>query len=363
MHARSAYTGARRCSSARYLCARRCQRASIASSAATSTVSRSRLCGVRMMPSFHARLTARSRRRRISWRSLWTSLGWGACHHGMNPGGEASALGAVIVVAASTVAAASLIFRASLLTRQQEHCRLDALLDQPRRRTPPGGDSAVLLPVAVPARLVPPAIGPMCSGLPAHTPSRPERRRESRYPPRHTRSHRDSCCALFAPITSVDMASLSRQQAISMLFSGLAADLESDEGAIITVQPSGMAGDTVWVTAPRLAVAGGMRLRGRLLDGAGEPWIVTLVVAEADFHNHDLARVRLRADEVTADASRRRNPRVPAGGIAWLSAVNCQHVVDGDRVDGTMVDLSRDGVAFATNRVLRVGDRLTFHGR
>jgi hypothetical protein len=159
------------------------------------------------------------------------------------------------------------------------------------------------------------------------------------------------------------MASLSRQQAISMLFSGLAADLEAEEGATVTVSPSGMAGDTVWVTAPRLQVAGGMRLRGRLLDADGEPWIVALVVDEADYHSHDLARVRLRADAVTADASRRRNPRVPAGGIAWLSAVNCQHVVDRDRVDGTMVDLSRDGVAFATNRVLRPSDRLTFHGR
>jgi hypothetical protein len=159
------------------------------------------------------------------------------------------------------------------------------------------------------------------------------------------------------------MASLSRQQAISMLFSGLAADLESDEGATVTVQPSGMAGDTVWVTAPRLQVAGGLRLRGRLLDADGEPWIVSLVVDEADYHSHDLARVRLRADAVTADASRRRSPRVRAGGIAWLSAVNCQHVVDADRVDGTMVDLSREGVAFATNRVLRPSDRLTFHGR
>src|SRR6478672_1726795 len=145
------------------------------------------------------------------------------------------------------------------------------------------------------------------------------------------------------------MSALSRQQAISMLFSGLAADLESEGGATVTVQPSGMAGDTVWVTAPRLQVAGGMRLRGRLLDADGEPWIVSLVVDEADFHSHDLARVRLRADAVTADASRRRNPRVPAGGIAWLSAVNCQHVVD--------------GVAFATNRVLRPADRLMFHGR
>jgi hypothetical protein len=156
---------------------------------------------------------------------------------------------------------------------------------------------------------------------------------------------------------------LSRQQAISMLFSGLEATLESDDGASVTVQPSGMAGDTVWVTAPRLQVAGGMRLRGRLIAADGEPWVIALVVDEADYHSHDLARVRLRATEVRADESRRRTPRIPAGGLAWLAAVNCQHVVDGDRVDGTMIDLSREGVAFATNRVLRPGDRLTFHGR
>jgi hypothetical protein len=156
---------------------------------------------------------------------------------------------------------------------------------------------------------------------------------------------------------------LSRQQAISMLFSGLEATLESEGGTAVTVQPSGMAGDTVWVTAPRLQVAGGMRLRGRLIAADSEPWVIELVVDEADYLSHDLARVRLRVQDVSADESRRRNPRVPAGGIAWLAAVNCQHVVDGDRVDGTMIDLSREGVAFATNRVLRPGDRLTFHGR
>ncbi len=160
-----------------------------------------------------------------------------------------------------------------------------------------------------------------------------------------------------------DRMPLSRQQAISMLFSGLEATLESDDGAAVTVQPSGMAGDTVWVTAPRLQVSGGMHLRGRLVTADGEPWVIALVVDEADYHSHDLARVRLRAQGVAADESRRRNPRTPAGGIAWLAAVNCQHVVDGDRVDGTMIDLSREGVAFATNRVLRPGDRLTFHGR
>ena len=148
-----------------------------------------------------------------------------------------------------------------------------------------------------------------------------------------------------------------------MLFSGLEADLENEDGATVTVNPSGMAGDTAWVTAPRLQVAGGMRLHGRLVAADGEPWVVSFVVDEAEFYSHDLARVRLRADEVVADDSRRRNPRIPAGGIAWLAAVNCQNVVDGDRVDGTMVDLSLDGVAFATNRVLRQADRLMFHGR
>jgi PilZ domain len=160
-----------------------------------------------------------------------------------------------------------------------------------------------------------------------------------------------------------EMSDLSHQQAVSMLFSGLEATLEEEGGTAVTVQASAMAGETVWVTAPRLAVAAGMRLRGRLLTHDSEAWVVTLLIDEADFQSHDLARVRLRVIEVAPDDSRRRSPRVPAGGIAWLAAVNCQHVVDGDRVDGTMVDLSREGVAFATNRVLRPGDRLSFHGR
>ena len=63
------------------------------------------------------------------------------------------------------------------------------------------------------------------------------------------------------------------------------------------------------------------------------------------------------------DDSRRAAERVPIGGVAWLEAVNCQDVVDRDRVDGSLEDLSRTGVAFTTARVLRVGDRLLFHGR
>ena len=66
---------------------------------------------------------------------------------------------------------------------------------------------------------------------------------------------------------------------------------------------------------------------------------------------------------VGPDNSRRRSQRVPAGGVAWLIAVSCRDVVDGDRVEGTIVDLSESGVAFATRRVLRLNDRLIFNGR
>jgi hypothetical protein len=45
------------------------------------------------------------------------------------------------------------------------------------------------------------------------------------------------------------------------------------------------------------------------------------------------------------------------------SPVNCQQVVDGDRVDGTIQDISVSGVGFTSSRVLRIGDRLQFHGR
>jgi hypothetical protein len=73
--------------------------------------------------------------------------------------------------------------------------------------------------------------------------------------------------------------------------------------------------------------------------------------------------VSLAVDGVEVDRSRRAATRVPIGGIAWLEAVNCQDVVDGDRVEGTLEDLSRSGVAFATRRILRTNDRLIFHGR
>jgi hypothetical protein len=92
-------------------------------------------------------------------------------------------------------------------------------------------------------------------------------------------------------------------------------------------------------------------------------WELHLNVDDASYHTKDLAMVQLVPGAIQVDKSRRASERVPIGGVAWLEAVNCQEVVDRDRVDGTLDDLSRTGVAFTTARVLRVGDRLMFHGR
>jgi PilZ domain len=160
------------------------------------------------------------------------------------------------------------------------------------------------------------------------------------------------------------MARLNLSDAVRMLFAGMTAAVETDEGVRIPMQATGMKGAKVWATAPRLAVAAGMTVRGRIIvPEEVQPWLVRFTVEDASFHTNELARVRLRAMAVGPDQSRRRAQRVPAGGVAWLIAVSCRDVVDGDKVEGTIVDLSESGVAFATRRVLRLQDRLIFHGR
>ncbi len=149
-----------------------------------------------------------------------------------------------------------------------------------------------------------------------------------------------------------------------MLFASMTAALETESGDRIPMQATGMKGAKVWATAPRLAVATGMTVSGRIIvPEEAQPWLVRFEVEDASFHTNELARVRLRAVSVGPDRSRRRDQRVPAGGVAWLIAVSCRDVVDGDKVEGTIVDLSESGVAFATRRVLRMNDRLIFNGR
>src|SRR5690348_15796447 len=156
---------------------------------------------------------------------------------------------------------------------------------------------------------------------------------------------------------------LSPIDAMSLLFTKRDVELELHGGGILRIHLISLEGERATVTAPRLSVATGMTLTGRVVGPDARPWELHLNVEDASYHTQDLAMVQLVPGAIQVDESRRAAERVPIGGVAWLEAVNCQDVVDRDRVDGTLEDLSRSGVAFTTARVLRIGDRLVFHGR
>lgn len=160
------------------------------------------------------------------------------------------------------------------------------------------------------------------------------------------------------------MARLTPTDATRRLFAVPSQQLEiEDGGGHLSVYATSIQGTCVTGTAPRLKVASGARLVGRVLADDERPWAITFLIEDASYHSEQLARVKLRAVRVGLDHTRRGSVRVPAGGMAWLTAVNCQNVVDGDRVEATVTDLSQSGVGFSTQRLLRRGDRLVFNAR
>lgn len=151
--------------------------------------------------------------------------------------------------------------------------------------------------------------------------------------------------------------------AVRILRSAGQVGLWDADGCAVPVTVTGTFAGGLTGTAPRFAVSGGQLLSTRVLATDGEPFTVRMVVEEAEYESPELAGVRLRVLAAELDPRHRRSPRLQSGGSAWLTALNCQDVVDGDRVDASIVDVSASGVAFSSNRVLRRGDYLLFHGR
>src|SRR5439155_9061374 len=117
------------------------------------------------------------------------------------------------------------------------------------------------------------------------------------------------------------------------------------------------------VTADRLTVGNLQRMVARVHGDDLRPWVVGFEVESAEFQSAQLAKVVLRARSIRLDERHRQADRTSLGGRARLVALNCQDVVDGDIVEGSIVDVSDRGVAFLTRRLLRPGDLLDFSGR
>ena len=83
-----------------------------------------------------------------------------------------------------------------------------------------------------------------------------------------------------------------------------------------------------WAWRRGCKYAGGC-LAGRVIGADGRPWMLSLKVEEAHFHNDQLAQVQPHARRVGLDATRRGTVRQPSGGVAWLEALSCRDTPDG----------------------------------
>ena len=151
-------------------------------------------------------------------------------------------------------------------------------------------------------------------------------------------------------------------QAVAKLGAEPAIAVQTD-GRELELAPVAHEGTRLTVTADRLTVGNLQRMVARVHGDDLRPWVVGFEVESAEFHSAQLARVVLRARSIRLDERHRQADRTSLGGRARLVALNCQDVVDGDVVEGSIVDVSDSGVAFLTRRLLRPGDLLDFSGR
>ncbi|HEY0389326.1 MAG TPA: PilZ domain-containing protein [Gaiellales bacterium] len=158
------------------------------------------------------------------------------------------------------------------------------------------------------------------------------------------------------------MARLTMTQAVSRLagepFTGF-----DEHDRELELTPTSHDGTRLTVTAERLRIGEGGEIVARVHGDDLRPWIVRFGIESAAYHTPEHALVVLRARGIRLDERHRQADRTPLGGHARLVAVNCQDVVDGDVVEGSILDVSDSGVALLTRRLLRQGDRLQFTGR
>jgi hypothetical protein len=136
------------------------------------------------------------------------------------------------------------------------------------------------------------------------------------------------------------MSEISTGDALRILHAAEQVALRDPDGNELPLTVTGERADGLDGFAPRVAVSVGMTLTTRVVSPDGEPWALRFVIDEATIASPDTASVRLRLERCQFDPFRRLAPRLHTGGSAWLIAVNCQQVVDGDRVDGRIQDIS-----------------------
>ncbi|MEP6642256.1 MAG: DivIVA domain-containing protein [Gaiellales bacterium] len=166
------------------------------------------------------------------------------------------------------------------------------------------------------------------------------------------------------PVDDPSGIGTSLDEAAALLVAASVIEVETDRDTVLEIWTISHDGAVVSGSAPRLAVAPGMRVRHQVHIG---PAIVIVegVVESAEYRSEARAAITIRVtDAARVTGYERRGERFKLGLPATLRATICGRIVPGVVVPITLVDLSESGcAATSSDRRLRATDRLWLSAR
>jgi hypothetical protein len=152
-------------------------------------------------------------------------------------------------------------------------------------------------------------------------------------------------------------------EAAAMLAAASVIDVETDRGESVELWTISSDGQSVAASAPRLAVATGMRLECRLATDEA-PLHVWAVIETAEYRSQARAALTLRVLDVESEGYERRSQRLPLTASGVVRASVCDRIPAGETLAGRIVDLSESGVGLLVDDIRpRPGDRMWLSAR
>jgi hypothetical protein len=152
-------------------------------------------------------------------------------------------------------------------------------------------------------------------------------------------------------------------EAAAMLAAASVIDVETDRGESVELWTISSEGESVAASAPRLAVASGMRLQCRLATDEA-PLHVWAVIETAEYRSQARAALTLRVLDVESEGYERRSQRLPLTASGVVRASVCDRIPAGETLAARIVDLSESGVGVLVDDIRpRPGDRMWLSAR
>ena len=152
-------------------------------------------------------------------------------------------------------------------------------------------------------------------------------------------------------------------EAAALLAAASVVDVETDRGESVELWTISSEGQSVAASAPRLAVASGMRLECRLATEE-TPLHVWAVIESAEYRSQARAALRLRVIDVESEGYERRSTRMPLTASGVVRSSICERIPSGESIPVRIVDLSESGVGVVIDDIRpRPGDRMWLSAR